>query len=72
MQILNREVGAAPVEKIVLELTGPEYDTVLRALRRMQIGANGPYTFTGNKANVTRAHKQRAAHLHRELTGVAR
>ncbi|TAJ97121.1 MAG: hypothetical protein EPO41_03780 [Reyranella sp.] len=72
MQVINRELGAAPVEKIVLELTGPEYETVLRSLRRMQIGANSYLTFTGNDANITRAHKRRAEHLHRELTGRAR
>lgn len=71
MQVINRVETVIP-EKITLELTGPEYETVLRALRRMQIGVNGIFTFTGNKANVTNAHKRRAEHLHRELTGAAR
>lgn len=71
MQILNREVGAAPVEKIVLELTGPEYETVLRALRRMQLAGNGGQ-FAANNATMTYGHMRRAEHLHRELTGRAR
>ena len=71
MQILNREIGAAPAEKIVLELTGPEYDTVLRSLRRMQLAGRGGQ-FLAHKAHMTYGDMRRAEHLHRELTGVAR
>ena len=65
MKVVSRVDGITPVEKITLELTGPEYDTVLRSLRRMQVGAG---LFTRARATQTYGHRRRAEHLHRELT----
>lgn len=69
MQVINRVDGITPVEKITLELTGAEYETVLRGLRRLQVSSGA---FQRAKATQTRGYKWRAERLHQGLTGRVR
>ena len=64
MQIVNKQLGQAPVETITLELTGLEFEVVKASLARMGLSS---FRLTNPRIKKTPSRKHTARALLRAL-----